>query len=68
MNPIFKLWANEPVVVIGVVVALMALLISFGVPLKVNQENAIRGFAEALGVLIAAYIARTQVSPVAKVP
>jgi hypothetical protein len=68
MNPIFKLWANEPAMVVGTIVAILALLVSFGVPLKVDQQNAIRGVAEAIGVLVAAYVVRSQVSPVAKLP
>jgi hypothetical protein len=68
MNPIFKLWANEPAMVIGVVLAILALLVSFGVPLKVDQQNAIRGVVEAVSVLIGAYLIRSQVSPVAKLP
>lgn len=68
MKAILNLWATEPAMVVGTLVAILALLVSFGVPLKVDQQNAIRGVAEAVGVLIAAYVIRSQVSPVAKTP
>lgn len=66
MNAILKLWATEPAMVVGVVLAVVAVLVSFGVPLKPDQTNAIRALIEAVTILVGAYVVRSQVTPVAK--
>lgn len=56
---ITKLWGSEPVVIVGLVDAVLILLISFGVNIAPEQKTAIDGVLAALGVLLA----RSQVSP-----
>lgn len=54
-----KLWANEPVVVIGLVETGMLLLVGFGVPIDGKQQLLVLGAVKAAGMLIS----RLQVTP-----
>lgn len=61
---------NEPAITIGTisaaVSAVIALLISFGVPLTEDQQIAILGVVAAVGPIVAAVITRRFVSPATK--
>lgn len=60
---------NEPAVKIGsvtaVVSALLALLAVFGLHLSADQQTAVVGFLVACGPVVAAFITRAKVTPVA---
>lgn len=59
---------HEPVLTIGaitaVVVAFVALLQAFGVPIDDNQHAALVGFVGAVAPVVAALVARRRVTPV----
>ena len=61
---------NEPAVilstVLAAVVALLALLVSFGVDLTGDQQTAIVGAVGAVGSLVVGLITRSLVTPTAK--
>lgn len=59
-----NLWGREPAVVLGLIQAGLALLLSFGFELTVEQQGSIIAFS---AVLIAV-ITRSQVTPIANVP
>lgn len=54
-----NLWGREPVVITGLVTAVLTLLVSFNVHIAPEQLTAIDALVVALGVLIA----RSKVSP-----
>jgi uncharacterized membrane protein len=59
-----KLWQREPVLVIAVVQSILALVMTFGVKLTIEQTGAILAAVSAiLGLL-----ARSQVSPTPPTP
>ena len=53
------LWQQEPVAVLGVVQAGLAVLVGFGVHINSTQFGLLMAFTSAIG----AVIARTQVTP-----
>ena len=53
MNWLLNLWANEPVVITGIVGAVLGLLASFNLGLTPDQIAAIDALIVAVGVLIA---------------
>lgn len=53
-------WCNEPVVVMGALQALVALVTAFGLTLTPNQTASLMAAAAAIGALIA----RSRVRPV----
>lgn len=55
---------REPAVFVGVLVALLNLLIAFGVPLTGEQREAIVAFATTALVLAGALLVRSRVTPV----
>lgn len=62
-NP-WNLWGREPAMVLALVGAVIALGVSFGLKLTLEQTGAIL----ALTQIVLGLITRTQVSPSAKVP
>ena len=66
MSKIINLLRNEPALVVGVVVAVLTLLVAFGVHLSDGQNTAIQGLITALLALIGAGAIRAQVTPVGK--
>lgn len=54
-----SLWASEPVVIVGLVDAVLVLLVSVGVPIDETVKLALDGLLVAIGV----FIARSKVSP-----
>lgn len=54
-----NLWNREPVMVMALIQSALALVISFGVGLTVEQVGSIMAFSAAL----VGFITRTQVSP-----
>jgi hypothetical protein len=65
INALAQFISREPVATIGVVVAALTLLANYGLPLGGQHALDIKAVAEALIVLVGAYVARSQVSPVA---
>lgn len=61
-----KLFQVQPVLVIGFVAALLALLVAFGVKVSDTQTKTILAFIEAIFPLAAALLAKAFVVPVAK--
>jgi len=59
VNWLLNLWGSEPVVITGLVGAVLALLVSFNVHIAPEQIAAIDAVIVAIGVLIA----RSRVSP-----
>lgn len=63
---------NEPAITVGTISALigacLVLAKSFGVPISVDQESAIKDFALVALPIIAALIVRSRVTPTAKLP
>lgn len=61
---------SEPVIttatITAAVAALLGLLVAFGVDLSDDQQKAILGVIAAVGPLVAAYFARSRVTPVGK--
>ncbi|MBA3555124.1 MAG: hypothetical protein H0W29_10250 [Gemmatimonadales bacterium] len=58
---------EEPVLISGVVAALLTLLAAFGVPLANDQRESILAFVAAALAVAGAVVARSQVTPVATV-
>ena len=58
------LWGREPALILGAIQAILALVVSFGLDLSVEQTGAILAASAA----ILAVITRSQVSPVAAEP
>jgi membrane associated rhomboid family serine protease len=63
---ILNLWANQPALVVGFIAAIIALLTAFGLSLNDEQTAAILGVVGAIGAILAAWIVRSQVTPVNK--
>ena len=59
MNALIKRIKNEPVLVTGLVTAIIALLLAFGVPVTQEQAGAILALVAAL----LAFVARAKVTP-----
>ncbi len=57
---------NEPVLISGVVAALLTLLAAFGVPLANDQRESILAFVAAALAVAGAVVARSQVTPTGK--
>lgn len=57
------MFTKEPAVVIGAIMALLLLLIGFGVKISGQQVDLIRLFLESLAPLVAGIAIRTQVTP-----
>lgn len=59
---------REPVAIVGtitgIVTALIALFVAFGLDLNRDQQTAILGVVAAVAPLVAAYFARRRVTPV----
>lgn len=53
MNWLLDLWANEPIVITGVVDAICVLLVSFGLNIPKEQIAAIDALIVAIGIVIA---------------
>ena len=64
MNWLLNLWGSEPVVITGIIGAVLGLLASFNLGLTPDQIAAIDAVIVAVSVLIA----RSQVTPGASVP
>ena len=59
MTWLIKLWARQPVAIVGIVDAVLVLLVSFNVHIDPPQIAAIDGVLAAIGIFIAA----SQVTP-----
>jgi hypothetical protein len=57
---------NEPAVVVGLVVAVLTLVVAFGVPISADQKAAVVGVVGAVLTLLGAGVTRSQVSPAQK--
>lgn len=58
-----RLLTQEPAMLIGVLVALLTLLIQFGVPITDGQQDALVAFAQAVLVVAGAVWIRSRVTP-----
>lgn len=54
--------------VVGAVNAILLLVVSFGLPITVDQKVAIDGVIGTVGVLLGAFVVRSNVTPVANIP
>lgn len=66
MNRIFNLLRREPAAVVGLVVAILTLVVDFGVPINAHQKAAIVGVVGAVLTLLGAGVTRSLVTPVVK--
>jgi len=70
MSAIIDLFRTEPTVVIGTLgtlgAGLIALAVSFGLPITEDQRTAVYAVAGALGTLISLLVIRSQVTPNSK--
>ena len=70
MSAILNLFRTEPTVVIGTLgtlgAAVLALAVSFGLPITEDQRTAVYAIAGALGTLISLFVIRSQVTPNSK--
>ena len=67
MNRLIRLWATEPAVIVGAVVAILGLAASLGLlVLTDSQMSAISTAVTAIGALLASFVTRTQVTPADK--
>lgn len=57
---------NEPVLLTGLVTAIVALVIAFGVPISADQKAAIVGVVTAIVALLGGAVTRSKVSPARK--
>lgn len=64
MDKLVDLWAREPARIVGLVVALLALLVAFGVDITTEQQTAIVGIVTAILIVLGAELTRSKVSPV----
>ena len=62
-----NIWQAEPAMVIGLVTAVLALVVSFGIPVSQDQRDAIVGVVSAVLILIGAVVVRANVYPAAKI-
>jgi hypothetical protein len=67
-----QIWASEPVMVVAgagaIAAALLAALITFGVPITPDQKLALLALGSTIITVISGLVARSQVSPVATLP
>lgn len=63
MTRLIELWAREPARVVGLVVAALALLVAFGLPITGEQREAIVGVTIAILAILGAEITRSRVTP-----
>jgi len=61
MSALLTLWSKEPARIIGVVTAVLALLVAFGVEISTQQQTAILGIVTAVIFVLGAEITRSQV-------
>lgn len=54
---------REPAAIVGVIVAVVALVIAFGIPISADQKAAIVGVVTAVLSLLGAGVTRSQVTP-----
>lgn len=66
MTPIFNMIRREPAAFSGLVVAVLTLVVTFGVPIDRDQKTAIVGVVAAVLTMIGAGVTRSQVTPVVK--
>lgn len=59
---------QEPAIYVGAANAIILLVVSFGLPVTVDQKVAIDGVIGTLGVLLGAILVRQNVTPVASPP
>ena len=62
-----NIWQAEPAMVIGLVTAVLALVVSFGIPVSQDQRDAIVGVVSAVLILLGAVVVRANVYPAAKI-
>jgi uncharacterized membrane protein len=63
-----NVWQTEPALVVAVVVAVLDLLIAFGVPVSADQKVTIVALVTAVLTLVGGWVVRSQVSPVNRHP
>jgi predicted amino acid-binding ACT domain protein len=61
VQALLNLWAKEPARIVGIVVAVIALLVSFGVQISGEQQAAIVGVVTAIVVVLGGEVTRSQV-------
>ena len=66
MKSIFTLIRSEPAVITGLVVAVITLVVAFGIPISDDQRSAIVGLVGAVLAILGAGVVRSQVTPLAK--
>lgn len=55
-------FTTEPAMIVGAIMATLVLLISFGIGITPEQQAAIKGWSEAVLILIGAYMIRQSVT------
>ena len=63
MDKMLGLWMREPARIVGLVTAVLALLVSFGVEITGQQQAAIVGIVIAILVVLGAEVTRSRVTP-----
>ena len=72
MNALLDLYAHEPAMVLSgtgaVVTAVLVLLVSFGIPITMDQKAAINALVVVVITVGMGFLIRSRVSPVAVIP
>lgn len=63
LEKIYGIWGAEPVLITTLFTCVLDVAIVFGLPLTADQKTALVAFVTAIGAIVA----RSQVTPVAKV-
>ena len=66
MKSIFTLIRSEPAVITGLVVAVITLVVAFGIPISDDQRSAIVGLVGAVLAILGGGVVRSQVTPTNK--
>jgi hypothetical protein len=63
VSSLVSLWLREPARIVGLVTAVLALLVAFGVGVTEHQQEAVVGVVSALLILLGGEVTRSRVSP-----
>ena len=66
MKQLLNLVRTEPAAITGLVVAIITVVVAFGVPIDDSQRSAIVGVVGAVLAILGAGVVRSQVTPLAK--
>ena len=66
LGNLINLVRTEPAAITGLVVAVITLVVAFGVPIDDSQRSAIVGVVGAVLAILGAGVVRSQVTPLAK--